>query len=173
MKKILLFTIFSLEIFAKSFTLSLGIENPGEFQNKNYTSDSNPKIDVEYLHYFNKLGIGVSGGLNFLNVEKENYSLITNISVNGALKLIEMDSYYLYTQLNVGYPYSFVSTYHSDNQLQSLEPYFYHELKVGMVYNDFNINVGINTTYLVLKENNKTYDDSLTRLSINLGFLAF
>lgn len=165
--------VLSLSLFSKSFTLSLGIENPGKFQSNNYTSNSSPRFDIEYLHYFNKFGAGFSGGINFLNIEKENYSLMTNISVNGALKLIQMENYYIYTQLNLGYSYSFITTYHMDNNLQSVEPNLYNEIKLGMIYNDFNINIGISTIYLKLSENNKSSDDSLSRLSINLGFLVF
>lgn len=173
LKKIFLFIVLSFSLFSKSFTLSLGIENSGKLQSSNYISNGNPRFDIEYLHYFNKLGVGFSGGINFLNIEEENYSLMTNVSVNGALKLIQMENYYIYTQLNLGYSYSFITTYHMDNNLQSVEPNLYNEIKLGMIYNDFNINIGISTVYLKLSENNKSYNDSLSRLSINLGFLIF
>ena len=173
MKKIFLFIILSFSLFSKSFTLSLGIENSGEFQNSNYISDNNPKIEIEYLHYFNIIGVGVTGGINFLNINEENYSLMTSVSVDGALKIIQMEKYYIYAQLNLGYSYGFVTTYHTDNLLQSVEPNLYNEFKLGVIYNDFNINVGLSTLYLNLSENNKSYNDTLSRLSINLGFLTF
>ena len=173
MKKIFLFLLLSFSLFSKSFTLSLGIENSGELQNNNYVSNGKPRFDIEYLHYFDKLGVGLSGGINFLNIEQENYSLMTTLSIDGALKLAQMENYYIYTQLNLGYSYSFVTTYHMDNLLQSVEPNLYYEFKLGMIYNDFNINIGISTIYLKLSENNKSYDDSLSRLSVNLGFLVF
>ena len=97
MKKIFLFLLLSFSLFSKSFTLSLGIENSGELQNNNYVSNGNPRFDIEYLHYFDKLGVGLSGGINFLNIEEENYSLMTTLSIDGALKLAQMENYYIYS----------------------------------------------------------------------------
>lgn len=157
---------------AKSYTLSIGIENPSKLSSE-YKTLGNPRVDIDYIYYFNKIGIGYGLGANYININNVNYLLTTSLSFNTALKLVEKETYTVYSQINVGYPYNFVTTYHNEDSLQYLSPIFYYEFKLGLIYNNFNGNVGITTTYLNSSENNVVSGDSLSRISVNLGYLVY
>lgn len=172
MKKLFLFITFSTLIFGKNFTLSVGAENSGAFKS-NYTTDSNPRIDVEFLNHENRLGFGMGTGINYINIDKQNYLLTTNISLNSSLNIINNELYQVYLGVNVGYAYPFVTVYHVENDLYFMKTNFYYEFKVGTYYNDFNINIGLSNLYLKKSVNNILTKDSVYRLSINAGFLLF
>lgn len=172
LKKFLIYILLTSYIFGKNFTLFIGVENSGDFKTS-FTTDANPRIDIEFLNHEKKIGIGIGSGINYVNIDKNNYLMTTNISLNTALNLINSETYSAYAGLNIGYSYPFVTVYHLDNNLDFIKTNFYYEFKIGAYYNDFNINIGLSTIFLDKSVNNVQSSDSLSRLSINGGFLLF
>lgn len=172
MKKIIIYILFSSLCIAKSFTLSVGVENSGNFDN-GYEVDSNPRVDLEYLNHEKTFAFGIGGGINYVNVDKENYLLLTSISLNSAVNIVNNEVYKVYAGLNLIYPYPFVTVYHVDNNIVSIHPSFSHELKVGVYYNDFNASLGLSTIYLKKAYSNTETTDKINRLSVNVGYLLF
>ena len=172
LKKILIYFLFCSFIFAKSFTLSVGIENPGTFLNS-YPTDSNSRVDIEFLNHEKRLGFGLGAGINYVNVANENYLLTTNLSINTALNIVSNELYTVYLGVNVGYPYAFVTVYHPEIKLESLHPKFYYEVKFGGYYNDFNLNIGLSSINLETVLDRQTSSATIYRLSVNAGFLIF
>ena len=172
MKKIIIYMLFSSLCIAKSFTLSVGIENAGSFSN-GYEVDSNPRIDIEYLNHDRAFAFGVGGGINYVNIDKENYLLLTSVSLNSAINIVNNELYKVYGGLNLGYPYPFVTVYHVGNNIISVHPTFFHELKLGVYYNDFNANLGYSSIYLKKDLNGNKTTDKINRISVSAGFLLF
>lgn len=172
MKKIIVYILFSSICLAKSFTLSIGIENAGNFDN-GYEVDSNPRIDIEYLNHDKTFAFGIGGGINYVNVDKENYLLLTSISLNSAVNIFSNELYKVYGGINIAYPYPFVTVYHVDNNIVSIHPSFSYELKLGMNYNDFNASLGLSTIYLKKAQANTETTDKINRLSVSAGYLLF
>ena len=172
LKKIITYILFSTVLFAKSFTISIGAENPGTFMN-GYSTDSNPRLDIEFMNHEKRLAFGLGAGINYINIDKENYLLTTNLSLNTAVNIVTNDLYSVYLGLNIGYPYGFVTVYHPESSLESLHTKFYYEIKFGTYYNDFNINIGLSTIILDEILNKENSSGTITRLSVNAGFLLF
>lgn len=172
MKKLLIMLMISTAVFAKAFTLSVGIENSGTFSDS-YETSSNPRLDLELLNHNKKFGFGIATGLNYINIDTLNYLITTNISLNTALNIIENDVYKVYLGLNVGYPYAFLTNYHPDSDLESIHPKFFYEVKFGTYYNDFNFNLGLSSIYVDKVYLKKTSSGVINRFSVSAGFLAF
>lgn len=174
LKKILFYVFFTLHIFAKTISLSVGIENPGKFKTYSGASNINPKIDIDYTYYFNnRFGFGTSVGLNYINIDEKNYLLTTSVSCNTALKIIENEQYTFYALFKIGYPYDFVTFYHNDSDLVFIKPILFHELSFGILYNSFILNLAFSSTYINANYTSGSSEDRLDRISINGGVFVF
>lgn len=173
MKKLLLLFLFSSSLFASSMSVSLGIENVGIFKNSDYKSDLNPRLDLEYRFDLGNFEVGPGISANVINVDSVRYAVITNLSLNTRYNFVNNENFKVYTQLNIGYPYIFIKTYHMNNELQFFETSLAYELKFGFVKNNFDMNLGIGTTILEYSKNDVMYEDQLKRISVSVGYLLF